>query len=199
MNRPASCFAGLPRLAMVLFTVLVSAAAVTRVEAQDKPDPGAADLKKVFTELLASIKDGNDIKIAELTGKLLPDAARIEKGLGAGAGEESRQKVIAFHAKLPKDPASLARLFAVKPEQTEVAVHGATTEEILAYEKGSVAYAEFPGATKSLAEKGVLKPALKYYEVEFLEPGKDAGMKYHLFFWDGASWSMLGPLWRVLQ
>ena len=24
-------------------------------------------------------------------------------------------------------------------------------------------------------------------------------MKYHLFYWDGKQWSMLGPVWRVLD
>ena len=40
---------------------------------------------------------------------------------------------------------------------------------------------------------------MTFYEVEFLEPGKDAGMKYHLFYWDGKQWSMLGPVWRTLE
>jgi len=35
--------------------------------------------------------------------------------------------------------------------------------------------------------------------VEISEPGKDKGTKYHLFFWDGASWRMLGPAWRVVK
>ena len=40
---------------------------------------------------------------------------------------------------------------------------------------------------------------MTYYEVEYLEPGKSAGMKYHLLYWDGNQWSMLGPVWRVLK
>jgi hypothetical protein len=45
----------------------------------------------------------------------------------------------------------------------------------------------------------VLRPGLTFYQVEFLEPGKDDGMKYHLFYWDGEQWTMLGPIWRVLK
>lgn len=170
----------------------------SKIYAQDKPDPGAAELKKAMTELLTAIKDGNDTKVAELTGKVLPDAERIGKGLGAGAGE-GKEKVVAFHARMPKDGQALARLFAVKPAQTEVQVHGATAEEMAAYEEGSVAAKEFPAAVKALAEKGVFVPGKTYYEVEFLEPGNDAGMKYHLFYWDGSGWSMLGPVWRMVQ
>ncbi len=166
--------------------------------AQDKPDPGAADLKRVMSELREAMKEGNDPKVAGLAGRLLPDEARLDKGLGAGAGAEGRQKVLAFFAKLPRDEASLARLFNAKPEQTEVSVHGATTEEMAEYKENTPAYNEFPGPVKALASKGALIPGKTYYEVEFTEPGKDAGMKFHLFYWDGASWAMLGPLWRML-
>ncbi len=48
-----------------------------------------------MTELREAIKDGNDTKIAELTGKVLPDAERIGKGLGAGAGEEGKEEEVA--------------------------------------------------------------------------------------------------------
>ena len=30
-------------------------------------------------------------------------------------------------------------------------------------------------------------------------PGKDSGMKYHLIYWDGRQWMMLGPVWRVME
>jgi hypothetical protein len=45
----------------------------------------------------------------------------------------------------------------------------------------------------------ILRPGMTFYEVEFLEPGKEYGVKYHLFFWDGKQWTMLGPVWRALQ
>ncbi|RBP41387.1 hypothetical protein DES53_107219 [Roseimicrobium gellanilyticum] len=182
----------------VILCVILFVVAAAPTPAQDKPDPGAAELKKAMMELREAIKDGNDTKIVELAGKVLPDAERIGKGLGAGAGE-GKEKVVAFHARMPKDGQALARLFAVKPAQTEVQVHGSTTEEMAAYENGSVAAKEFPAAVKALAEKGVFVPGKTYYEVEFLEPGNDVGMKYHLFYWDGSGWSMLGPVWRMVQ
>jgi hypothetical protein len=40
---------------------------------------------------------------------------------------------------------------------------------------------------------------MTFYEIELVEPGNDAGMKYHLFFHDGKNWKMLGPVWRVLR
>jgi hypothetical protein len=184
-----------------LFAAFLGAAVAPSAAAQDKdkPDPGANELKKAMSGLLSAIKDGNDTKIAELTAKVLPDGAKVAKGLGPGAEVEGRQKVEAFHARMPKDGPALARLFSAKPTQTEVQVHAATTEEMAAYEAGSAAFKEFPAAVKALAAKGVFVPGKTYYEVEFLEPGNEAGMKYHLFYWDGSGWSMLGPVWRMLQ
>jgi len=40
---------------------------------------------------------------------------------------------------------------------------------------------------------------MTFYAVEFLEPGKSSGIKYHLVYWDGNQWSMLGPVWNALD
>ncbi len=45
----------------------------------------------------------------------------------------------------------------------------------------------------------VLRPGVKFYEVEFVAPGSDSGMKFHMFYWDGSAWKMLGPAWRALK
>ncbi|RBP41386.1 hypothetical protein DES53_107218 [Roseimicrobium gellanilyticum] len=65
---------------LVRYVGCIAAAASLAASAQDKPDPGAAELKKAMTELVGTIKDGNDAKIAELEGKVLPDAERIGRG-----------------------------------------------------------------------------------------------------------------------
>jgi hypothetical protein len=44
----------------------------------------------------------------------------------------------------------------------------------------------------------MLRPRMTFYEVELVKPGETAGMVYHLFFWDGAQWTMLGPVWRMI-
>ena len=38
-----------------------------------------------------------------------------------------------------------------------------------------------------------------FYEVEYFMAGTDSGMKYHLIYWDGRQWTMLGPVWRVMK
>jgi hypothetical protein len=127
---------------------------------------------------------------------LIPDEARARKALRDDVPPESMRLITGFYRDvvvLEEEADKLAR-----PEQTVVEVNAATTEEIASYQKGSVAFSEFPGGARWVAET-VLRPGVTFYEVEFLEPGKDDGMKYHLFYWDGEQWTMLGPIWRVLK
>src|SRR5688572_2134213 len=163
---------------------------------ENKPD----NLKALFTKLHQAIHVRKDTpRAAALFRALLPDAERLKKVLKDDVPKASLDAIAAMHQKqrdVPLTAEELAKL--APPKQTVVQVHGATTEEIAKYEKGSVAWKEFPGGTQRVAAQ-VLRPKMTYYEVEFLEPGKDAGMKYHLFCWDGKQWTMLGPLWRVLK
>lgn len=142
-------------------------------------------------------KAGDTAGLVRLTKELLPDAARLEKALHPRLDAATRAKILEFHAKAPKDDEGLARVFDIKPEQTVVSLSRSTTEELAAYKKGSVAFHEFPGGARDLAKQKVLRPGVMFYEVEFLAPGSSSGKKYHLFYWDGKSFSMLGPVWRV--
>lgn len=165
------------------------------------PSPGNANsLKTLFEKYHAALVTQDGPTAAQMVRDLLPDEARLQSAIGSGATPEIWAKIKAFHDQLPKtDDVALAKLLAAKPAQTMVKVHGATTEEIAQYAEGSVAFAEFPGATQDLAKAGILKPGVTFFEVEFLEPGANSGMKYHLFYWDGVSWSMLGPVWRAIK
>jgi hypothetical protein len=161
-------------------------------------DPGAADLKKRSEELRVALTTGDKAKAGKITKALLPDKARIQKALSDSAPADAVAQIVEMHSKFLAAPEEkLAGLFSVKPEQTEVQVHASTTEALKAYAKGTPAFEEFPSAVKKLAEAGILRPATTFYEVEYLEPGKTAGMKYHLFYWDGSDWAMLGPVWRA--
>jgi hypothetical protein len=134
---------------------------------------------------------------AALLLSLIPNEERARKALRNDAPPESLQKILDMYRQfgLPGN-ADVNRL--AKPEQTIVKVHGATTEEIARNEQGTVVFSEFPGGAVDMAGK-ILRPGLTFYEVEFLEPGKEYGIKYHLFFWDGRQWTMLGPVWRALR
>jgi hypothetical protein len=85
-----------------------------------------------------------------------------------------------------------------RPEQTLVRVRGATTEQIAEYRIGSVAFEEFPGGAQQIAQQW-LRPGTTFYQVTFLKPGDERGTTYHLFFWDGRRWAMLGPAWRGVR
>lgn len=85
----------------------------------------------------------------------------------------------------------------VPTDRTEVRVHGATASEIADAIPGTTAAKEFPGGAQKVA--GLLDPGLTFYEVTATEPGASSGSRFHLFFWAGTHWSMLGPAWRVLR
>ena len=82
--------------------------------------------------------------------------------------------------------------------QTKIMVHAATTEQLAGKSAAPESLPEFPGGAIQAAKKGMLRPGMTFFEVEYLEPSKDVGIKYHLFFWNGDSWSMLGPVWRSI-
>jgi hypothetical protein len=159
----------------------------------------AANLKDVFQQLRAAQLSGDTAKAAAITRGLLPDEARLRRALKQDVPAETIQKVLAFYrAMIPQRDAELAKLLAADPANTEVRVGAATTEEMAKYAEGSVAFDKFPGAVKDLAPT-LLRPGLTFYEVELVKPGERLGMKYHLFFWDGQRWAMLGPIWRALR
>lgn len=158
--------------------------------------PATAEGLKGLLSDLTQARSANDVaKAARLTKGLLPDEARVKKGLAASASAADVQKVLDFHKPFrAADEAQLAGLLNPgNPKRTEIQVHGATGAEIAA-NQGIVA-AEFPGGAVSAAKSGLLRQDLTYYEVEFVEPGQDKGMKFHLFFHDGSGWAMLGKVW----
>jgi hypothetical protein len=156
------------------------------------------NLKALFETIHNLIHVKKDAMSAvALFDSMIPNEERARKALRNDAPPESLQKILGMYRQfgLPGN-ADVNRL--AKPEQTIVKVHGATTEEIARNEQGTVVFSEFPGGAVDMAGK-ILRPGLTFYEIEFLEPGKEYGIKYHLFFWDGRQWTMLGPVWRALR
>lgn len=175
---------------ILALTLVLSFAAGQDFKSENKPD----NLKAYFVKM----RSANEKSAASMARALFCGEARAKLALKDGTSAEFLGKVVSFHKEVldsPDDKA--AAIFRGKAEQTEIQVHASTVEALSKYESGSVAFAEFPGGARKLAQT-VLRPGLTFYEVELLEPGKDAGMKYHLFFWDGKSWASLGPVWRFL-
>lgn len=172
---------------------------LTAIGADFKHENKPQNLKALFERVHQEAHVKNDSKqAAVLFGSLIPDEARAKKALKDNIAPDTLRQILEMHSKLrgtitPEGAGKVARA-----TQKEVQVHGATTEEIMRYREGTLAFKEFPGGAKRVAELA-LRPGMTFYEVEYLEPGKNAGMKYHLLYWDGKQWSMLGPVWRVLK
>ena len=178
----------------VFVTVTGQAPGAEAFRQENTPANLQALLQRAFGHIHVekSIREG-----AALYKSLLPDERRLKRALRDDLPPETLRKVLEFHKRFADAPDEEVARFA-RPEQTVVRVHGASTEEIRKYQEGSVAFAQFPGGARQMAEQ-VLRPGTTFYEVEFLEPGQELGIKHHLFYWDGQQWSMLGPLWRVVQ
>lgn len=173
--------------------VIASGAGAASFKQEDKPQ----NLKAYFELIHQTLHAKKDAKgAAALFKAMVPDQARLKKALKDNAPPDAVKQILEMHKSMTIDEQSVAKL--ARAEQKEVQVHGAKTEDIIAYKQGSVPYKEFPGGAKKVAE-AVLRPGMTFYAVELLEPGKDAGMKYHLIYWDGKQWSMVGPAWRALK
>lgn len=180
-------------------TLLLMGLAFAATAADFKQENKPQNLKALFERVHQDVYVKKDSKqAAALWKSLLPDEARLKKALKDNVAPATLQQIMGMHQKFSGSVTPTAVAKVARDAQTEVQVHGATTEDIISYRGGSVAFKEFPGGTKRVAAQ-LLRPGMTYYEVEFLEPGKNAGMKYHLLYWDGKQWSMLGPVWRVLK
>jgi len=172
---------------------MAAAAAAQDFKFENKPD----NLKAYLVAIQGRIE--SDAKTAAaMTRALVCDEARLKKAIRDDAAKDMVDKLLAgFKPMLEAPDDKVAPAFKVPADRSECTVHGATTEEIARYEKDSVAYKEFPGGAQKLAAS-LLRAGVTFYEVEFCKPGEDAGTKYHLFFWDGEKWAMLGAAWRAL-
>jgi hypothetical protein len=158
----------------------------------------AENLKALFEHLHRAISTADVRKAAQLTRQLLPDESRIRKALKDDISSDIVNRIVVFYrTRIPTAEEQVARVFYAKPENTQVNVYAATSEEIALYREGSMAFNHFPGGAKRIAAE-MLRPRMTFYEVELVKPGETAGMVYHLFFWDGAQWTMLGPVWRMI-
>lgn len=159
----------------------------------------ADNLKGLLDTIMKASESGDAKKAAALIRGILPDKASLMKALRDDAPAAFVDECVKQNQSIPAEDEKVAGLFKRGGEdRTEVQAHGATTEEIAKYEDGSVPFKEFPGGTRKLAEQ-VLRAGVTFYEVEFCAPGSDSGMKFHMFYWDGSAWKMLGPAWRALK
>ncbi len=166
-------------------------------------------LRKLMFDFKNAKDSGNNSKASELIQSFIVDKSSIKKALKDGTDPKTINKLNQFSVILAKQrkklgdkkkfDKELVKQFRIKKEYNEVLVHEATTEEIAKNDEKTIVWKEFPGGAVAAAKKGILRPKMKFYEVEFVKKGESRGMKYHLFFWNGSQWKMLGKVWRALR
>jgi hypothetical protein len=159
---------------------------------------GADGLKAFFEESHAACTKKDFEKGKALTKSVIPTAAQLKKLFKDEVPADQIDKLAGQFKDLPPNDEKSACVFYPGDGRTEIRVHASSVEDLAAYKEGTPAFEEFPGGARKLAEKS-LKPGTTFYEVEVTEPGKDMGTKYHMFFWDGSQWKMMGPAWRVIR
>lgn len=155
----------------------------------------AEDLRALMEGIRKRAEGGDLAGAARQMVELLPTPDALAAAMSPGADPKVTARIAAMHDELRRR--TISRIG--RPEATQVNVWASTTEELKADERGSVAYREFPGGARQLAQAGILRPGMTWHEVEFVKPGEELGTKYHLFFHDGRAWRMLGQAWDALR
>jgi hypothetical protein len=193
-----------------LFLALMLLVGFCALPACNKDDPGAAanalfkqanttdNLKGLADAILKAQEAGELERAAALTNHLIFDDGMLKKIFKADVPGKFLTEQGGRLKLFPTTQAELATLIRRgSPTRTQINVHGATSEEIQAFLAGTPAneaVKEFAQMPKDFAAN--LRPGITFYQVEFVDPGKSAGIKYHMFTWDGSRWRMLGPGWR---
>ena len=183
-------------VAALSLTMLATAAiqAAPSYSPQNNPE----NLKAYFELIYQTLYDDkNPDKAAALFSSLIPDKARLQKALKDEVQPELIPKLLELYQRLGlPNKGNIHEL--IQPDKTVVTVYGATTEELAANIEGSPAWQHFAGGARRVAAQA-LRPGMTFYQVKLLAPGQPLGMAFHLFYWDGRQWDMLGKIWQALK
>jgi hypothetical protein len=161
---------------------------------ENKPE----NLKAYFELIYQTLYTKKDPKeAAALFRALIPDQERVQRALKDDAAPEIVHKILNVFQRLGI-PGESDMPKILPEDKSAVAVFGATTEEIAAYQEGSTAFQYFSRGAKRVGEQ-ILRPQMTFYQVRVTAPSKTSGLTYHLFYWDGGQWSMLGKPWQALK
>ena len=169
------------KLVAIIFTatVAIGSTAILAGETFPGTDEGANKLAKEF------LKPGADC--AALSKQLRPTTADYAAVFEGDFGT----KVAAVWNPM-WDAGQM--VMAPKAGQTEVKISSATAEELKA---GTGGASELAGGWKEVAPK--MKPGLKVYRFQFLEPGKTAGMSFDGLIFVNGNWRVFAKPWRALD
>ncbi len=159
---------------------------------------GVDGLKALFEAAHRACTRKDFAKGRALTLSVIPGKDQLKKLFKDEVPADQVAKLVSRFSELPPTDEKAACVFYPGDGRTEIKVYASSVEDLAAYKQGTPAFDEFPGGARKLAEKS-LKPGTTFYEVEVTQPGKDTGTKYHMFFWDGGQWRMMGPAWREIR
>lgn len=160
--------------------------------------PLAETLEGVSSAFAEARMRGDNVRLLQLTQSLLPSTEELRKVLRTGANTDAF--LLKYDANGIRDTAeAVAKQLFVTGDtgKTVVKVHSATTEELVEYKAGSIASAEFPGGMSRFASR-VAAPGRTWQVIEYLAPGKTAGVKFSCFtVLDGRVIMIIKP-WRAI-
>lgn len=152
------------------------------------------NLRALFRRIRDLIRGGQYARASALGATLLPDEARLKAGFREGVSPQEVARILELEkSSLPDE---VYKIFAPDNAASEVRLYRATTEELMNPARGTAAKDIFPKNTQKIARE-LLRPGITWYIVELALPGADQGFRYHLIFFDGAKWTMLGPIWAT--
>ncbi len=165
--------------------------------AQPKP---AATLDALAAQFQAARKAGDEAKATALAYSLVPSKAELATFVTKSEAADAWVAAFKFVDLPLADPAVKSLGQAIfepgDPKRTVTQVHAATTEELVAYAKGTVAFEEFPGGMPRFA--AIAAPGRTWYVVEHVEPGSSTGMKFTCFTKVGDRFVFLPKPWGAL-
>lgn len=180
---------------LALFAVVCLAAC----EDGEAPKP-AATLDALAAQFQAARKAGDETKATALAYSLVPSKAELATLVTKGEASDAWLAAFKFVDLAMTDPVVKdlgQNLFDPRdPKRTVTQVHAATTEELVAYAKGTVAMEEFPGGMQRFA--AIAAPGRTWYVVEHVEPGSSTGMKFTCFTKVGDRFVFLPKPWNAL-
>lgn len=178
---------------------LLAVACLAACEEPEAPKP-AATLEELAARFQAARKAGDEAKATALAYSVVPSKAELATLVTKGEASDAWLAAFKFVDLALTDPLVKdlgQRLFEPgDPKRTVTQVHAATTEELVAYAKGSVAFEEFPGGMQRFA--AIAAAGRTWYVVEHVEPGSSTGMKFTCFTKVGDRFVFLPKPWNAL-
>jgi hypothetical protein len=155
--------------------------------------PTRSNLQSLFS--MASVSDTYRVRLAK---DLFATGPRIARALQDDAVEQTAQIATFYVNMMPRSDQGWLKLLRIPAGRTVCTAWAATGEELAARVPGTPAERQFPGAAQALAQS-LLRADVTFYSVTLVEPGMSSGTRFHLVFWDGSKWCMLGPAWRAVS